>query len=57
MGRLQAMILEVHPRVQMAVVDTVAHLRPRMPAVEHVLHGLGTPAPDARGFGGEAWGR
>ncbi len=46
--RLQAMILDMHPRVQMEVVDAVAHLRPRMPAVEHVLHGLGDAAPDVK---------
>jgi hypothetical protein len=46
--RLQAMILDVHPRVQMEVVDAVAHLRPRMPAVEHVLHGVGDAAPDVK---------
>lgn len=47
-ARLQTMILDMHPRVQMEVVDAVAHLRPRMPAVEHVLHGLGTPSPDVQ---------
>ena len=29
-----------HPRVQMEVVDAVAHLRPTMPTVEHALHAL-----------------
>ena len=39
-GRLHTMAADSHPRVQMEVVDAVAHLRPRFPAVEHALHGL-----------------
>ncbi len=37
---LHTLAADPHPRVQMEVVDAVAHLRPTLPAVEHVLHGL-----------------
>lgn len=35
---LTAMAADPHPRVRMEVVDAVAHLRPRFPEVEQVLH-------------------
>lgn len=35
---LTTMATDPHPRVRMEVIDAVAHLRPRFPAVEHVLH-------------------
>jgi len=41
-GLLHQMATDPHPRVQMEVVDAIAHLRPAMPAVEHALHGLTT---------------
>jgi glucose/arabinose dehydrogenase/azurin len=37
---LHQMAADPHPRVQMEVVDAVAHLRPTYPAVEHALHAL-----------------
>jgi plastocyanin/lysophospholipase L1-like esterase len=37
---LHTLAADPHPRVQMEVVDAVAHLRPTLPAVEHALHGL-----------------
>ena len=43
---LHQMAADPHPRVQMEVVDAVAHLRPAMPAVEHALHGLTTTNAD-----------
>ncbi|MBM3822557.1 MAG: hypothetical protein FJ404_06690 [Verrucomicrobia bacterium] len=38
--RLHTMAGDTHPRVQMEVVDAVAHLRPGHPEVEHALHAL-----------------
>jgi putative membrane-bound dehydrogenase-like protein len=35
---LAAMAADKHPRVRMEVIDAVAHLRPRLPEVEHILH-------------------
>lgn len=37
---LHQMAADPHPRVQMEVVDAVAHLRPTLPAIEHALHAL-----------------
>lgn len=34
-----------HPRVRMAVVNVVSHLRPTMPQVEHALHALKADEP------------
>lgn len=47
-ARLKLMSLDGHPRVQMEVVDAVAHLRPRMQTVEHVLHGFEPTGPDVQ---------
>ncbi len=47
-GLLEKMALDPHPRVQMEVVDAVAHLRSEMPAVEHALHGLTAPGADVK---------
>ncbi len=44
-GLLRQMAVDPHPRVQMEVVDAVAHLRPLMPAVEMALQAL-TPGND-----------
>ncbi len=38
-GILMTMAADPHPRVRMEVIDAVAHLRVRFPAVEHVIHG------------------
>lgn len=38
--RLHTLAADPHPRVQMEVVDAVAHLRAHQPSVEHALHGL-----------------
>lgn len=45
---LSRMATDPHPRVQMEVVDAIAHLRPRFPAVEHALHGLHSDNADVR---------
>ena len=45
---LHDMAADPHPRVQMEVVDAIAHLRPAMPAVEHALHGLTTAHVDVQ---------
>lgn len=45
---LHQMAADPHPRVQMEVVDAIAHLRPAMPAVEHALHGLTTTNADVQ---------
>ena len=37
---LHTMAADPHPRVQMEVVDAVAHLRAAFPLVEHALHGI-----------------
>lgn len=37
-----------HPRVQMEVIDAVAHLRPRYPAVEQVLAGFRPASADVK---------
>ena len=43
---LTTMAADPHPRVRMEVIDAIAHLRPRFPEVEHVLHaGLDTTEP------------
>ena len=47
-GLLHQMAADPHPRVQMEVVDAIAHLRPAMPAVEHALHGLATTNADVQ---------
>ena len=44
--RLHTLASDPHPRVLMEVVDAVAHLRRRMPEVEHALHALHTDHPD-----------
>ena len=44
-GLLKSMAGDGHPRVQMEVVDAVAHLRPRYPAVEQAMGGF-IPAND-----------
>ena len=46
--RLQQLALDLHPRVQMEIVDAVAHLRSTMPAVEHALHGLNSTNADVQ---------
>jgi len=43
---LHQMAGDPHPRVQMEVVDAVAHLRPTLPSVEHALHALNSTNPD-----------
>ena len=45
---LHDLAADPHPRVQMEVVDAIAHLRPAMPAVEHALHGLTTTHADVQ---------
>ena len=45
---LHQMASDPHPRVQMEIVDAIAHLRPVMPAVEHALHGLTTTNADVQ---------
>ncbi len=45
---LHQMATDPHPRVQMEVVDAVAHLRPAMPAVEHSIHALKTTDGDVQ---------
>ncbi|MST93907.1 MAG: hypothetical protein EXS33_01300 [Pedosphaera sp.] len=45
---LHNMAADPHPRVQMEVVDAIAHLRPAVPAVEHALHGLTTTHADVQ---------
>ena len=45
---LNRMAADPHPRVQMEVVDAVAHLRPRYPAVEHAVHDLHPASPDVQ---------
>ncbi len=45
---LHEMAADPHPRVQMEVVDAIAHLRPTMPAVEHALHALTTTSGDVQ---------
>jgi len=45
---LQQLAADSHPRVQMEVVDAVAHLRPRMPAVEQALQSLATTNSDVQ---------
>jgi azurin len=43
---LTTMAGDKHPRVRMEVIDAVAHLRPRLPEVEHILHtGLAAAEP------------
>lgn len=44
---LQTAAADPHPRVQMEVVDAVAHLRPTMPEVEHALGSLPQIQPHA----------
>ncbi len=46
--RLQTMAMDPHPRVQMEVVDAVAHLRPTLPAAEHALHALTSTNADVK---------
>ncbi|MSU34788.1 MAG: hypothetical protein EXS36_06685 [Pedosphaera sp.] len=43
---LHSMGNDTHPRVQMEVVDAIAHLRPHHPEVEHALHGIKTTSSD-----------
>ncbi len=45
---LRRMATDPHPRVQMEVVDAIAHLRPTYPAIEHVLHGFTSTNPDVK---------
>ena len=45
---LHQMAADPHPRVQMEVVDAVAHLRPTMPAVEQALNALKTTNGDVQ---------
>lgn len=45
---LHQMATDSHPRVQMEVVDAIAHLRPTLPAVEHALHALKTQHEDVQ---------
>jgi plastocyanin/glucose/arabinose dehydrogenase/lysophospholipase L1-like esterase len=45
---LSRMAADPHPRVQMEVVDAVAHLRPRYPAVEHAVHDLHPASADVQ---------
>ena len=40
---LSGMSKDPHPRVRMAVVSAVAHLRPTHPEFEHLLHGFDAP--------------
>lgn len=46
--RLHRMAMDPHPRVQMEVVDAIAHLRPTLPAAEHALHALNTTNADVQ---------
>jgi len=45
---LHQMAADLHPRVQMEVVDAVAHLRPRFPAMEHAVHELKSESADVK---------
>ncbi len=46
--RLHALAADPHPRVQMEVVDAVAHLRAGLPSVEHALHALHSDHADVQ---------
>ncbi len=46
--RLHQLAGDSHPRVQMEVVGAVAHLRPRFPAVEHVVHSVTSTNADVQ---------
>ena len=45
---LHDLAADPHPRVQMEVVDAIAHLRPTMPATEHAMHGLDATNEDVK---------
>ncbi len=45
---LHQMASDPHPRVQMEVVDAIAHLRTTLPAVEHALHALNSTNSDVQ---------
>lgn len=45
---LHDMARDSHPRVQMEVVDAVAHLRPVFPGAEHAFHALQSANPSVR---------
>lgn len=45
---LHQMAADPHPRVQMEVVDAIAHLRTALPSVEHALHAFNSTNADVR---------
>ena len=47
-GMLTSSATDPHPRVQMEVVDAVAHLRPTLPAVEIALQAVRNPNDDVQ---------